>query len=155
MENKALIIKTIAILVVVAIITAGIVALSDKNKESITPNAEYTKSLSEEQMLEIKLEYELEGNKEEFVELYNNIEQTVAAKLLDGTVTTDSELKEEIERINNMFSTSNWDYLNLIYPSYWMGTWKLDNTGKLTFTFRNVGIKPNWVSEIEMKDYVK
>ena len=106
-------------------------------------------------MLSIKTQYEEEGNMEEFEDVFNNIEQAVAAKFLDGTVTSEEELKVEIDKINEMFKSSDWDYLELIYPSFWMGTWSLDSKGKLYFAFRDSKLTPNWVEDLEMKDYIK
>lgn len=144
----------LAAIIIIAVSILMLLGDKEDNKE-IIPNAENTDSLTSEQMLSIKSQYEEEGNKEEFEDVYNNIEQTVASKFLDGTVTSDEELKLEIDKINKMFKSSDWDYLELIYPSFWMGSWSLDAKGKLYFTFSHKEIKPNWVSELEMKDCIK
>jgi hypothetical protein len=145
------------ILAAIIIIAVSILMLSGDKKDSKTviPNAENTDSLTEEQMLSIKNQYEQEGNMEEFEDVFNNIEQAVAAKFLDGTITSYEQLKLEIDKVNKMFKSSDWDYLNIIYPSFWMGTWSLDSKGKLYFTFANKSLTPDWVKDIEMKDYVK
>ena len=147
----------IIILAAIIIIAVSILMLSgDKNtNKEIIPNAENTDKLTEEQMLSIKTQYEEEGNKEEFEDVFNNIEQAVAAKFLDGTVTSEEELKVEIDKINKMFKSSDWDYLEIIYPSFWMGSWSLDSKGKLYFTFANKSLTPDWVEDLEMKDCVK
>ena len=147
----------IIILAAIIIIAVSILMLSgDKNtNKEIIPDAENTASLTDEQMLSIKTQYEEEGNMEEFEDVFNNIEQAVAAKFLDGTVTSEEELKIEIDKINKMFKSSNWDYLDLIYPSFWMGNWSLDSKGKLYFTFRDSKLTPDWVEDLEMKDCVK
>ena len=147
----------IIILAAIIIIAVSILMLSgDKNtNKEIIPDAENTASLTDEQMLSIKTQYEEEGNMEEFEDVFNNIEQAVAAKFLDGTVTSEEELKIEIDKINKMFKSSDWDYLEIIYPSFWMGTWSLDSKGKLYFTFRDSKLTPDWVEDLEMKDCVK
>ncbi len=145
------------ILAAIIIIAVSILMLSGDKKETnnIIPNAENTETLTEEQMLSIKAQYEEEGNMEEFEDVYNNIEQTVASKFLDGSITSEEELKLEIDKINKMFESSDWDYLELIYPSFWMGEWSLDSKGKLYFTFANKSLTPNWVQDLEMKECVK
>lgn len=147
----------IIILAAIIIIAVSILMLSgykNSNKE-IIPNAEITENLTDEQMLSIKTQYEQEGNMEEFEDVFNKVEQAVAAKFLDGTITSDEELKLEIDKVNKMFKTSNWDYIDIIYPSFWMGTWSLDVKGKLYFTFKDSRLKPDWVEDLEIKDYVK
>ena len=145
------------ILAAIIIIAVSILMLlgGKKDNKTVIPNAENTASLTEEQMLSIKTQYEQEGIMEEFEDVFNNIEQAVAAKFLDGTITSDEQLKLEIDKVNKMFKSSDWDYLNIIYPSFWMGTWSLDSKGKLYFTFANKSLTPDWVKDIEMKDYVK
>lgn len=119
------------ILAAIIIIAVSILMLlgGKKDNKTVIPNAENTASLTEEQMLSIKTQYEQEGNMEEFEDVFNNIEQAVAAKFLDGTITSDEQLKLEIDKVNKMFKSSDWDYLNIIYPSFWMGTWSLDSKG--------------------------
>ena len=145
------------ILAAIIIIAVSILMLlgGKKDSKTVIPNAEITDNLTEEQMLSIKTQYEQEGNMEEFEDVFNNIEQAVAAKFLDGTITSDEQLKLEIDKVNKMFKSSDWDYLDIIYPSFWMGTWSLDSKGKLYFTFANKSLTPDWVKDIEMKDYVK
>ena len=159
----------IIILAAIIIIAVSILMLlgGKKDNKTVIPNAENTDNLTEEQMLSIKTQYEQEGNMEEFEreyefydmeefeDVFNNIEQAVAAKFLDGTITSDEQLKLEIDKVNKMFKSSDWDYLDIIYPSFWMGNWSLDSKGKLYFTFANKSLTPDWVKDIEMKDYVK
>ncbi len=152
-SNKFVIIILAAIIIIAVSI---LMLLGDKNSnKEIIPNAEITDSLTDEQMLSIKTQYEQEGNMEEFEEVFNNIEQAVAANFLDGTITSEEELKLEIDKVNKMFKSSDWDYLDIIYPSFWMGDWSLDSKGKLYFTFRDSRLKPDWVEDLEIKDYVK
>ncbi len=152
-SNKFVIIILAAIIIIAVSI---LMLLGDKeDNKTVIPNAENTDSLTEEQMLSIKAQYEQDGNMKEFEDVFNNIEQAVASKFLDGTITSDEELKLEIDKINKMFKSSDWDYLEIIYPSFWMGTWNLDSKGKLYFTFSHKSLTPNWVKDLEMKDCVK
>ncbi len=143
------------ILAAIIIIAVSILMLSGGKDEKNTFGIENTENLTEEQMLKIKEQYESKENKEEFERLYKNIEQTIAAKFLDGSITSDEELRLEIDKLNKMFKSSDWDYLELIYPSFWLGTWSLDSKGKLYFTFKSESLTPNWVKDLEMKDCIK
>ena len=155
MKEKAPIIIVIAILVAVIVTVTSIVVYSYNENKSIMPDATYDKELSETNLAKIKEQYEKEGASAEFEELYNKIELAVANKMLDGTVTSDNELKTEIEKINKMFKTEDWSYLNLEFPKYWMGTWSLDQTGKVYFTFDYEEIVPAWASSVEINEYIK
>lgn len=155
MNKKAPLMIIVAILVAVVITVISIVVpVADKEK-SVRPNAKYGKELSKENMAKIKSDYEREGVALEFESEYDKIELAVANKMLDGTVTSTSELENEITKINNMFKGDNWSYLHLEFPDYWMGTWSLDNTGKLYFTFDYEEIKPEWINTVKMKEYIK
>ena len=143
------------ILAAIIIIAVSILMLSGDKEEKNIYNIENTENLTEVQMQSIKEQYELKENKAEFEKLYKDIEQAVATKFLDGTITSDEQLNLEIDKVNKMFNSSDWDYLELIYPSFWLGTWSLDSKGKLYFTFKDSKLKPDWVEEIEIKEYVK
>jgi len=155
MKEKAPIIICIAILVAVVITVTSIVVRSYNENKSIMPDATYAKELSKTNLEKIKAQYERDGAASEFEEVYNNIELAVANKMLDGTVTSDSELKAEIEKINKMFKTDDWAYLGVEFPKYWMGTWSLDNTGKLYFAFDYEEIVPAWASDDKISEYIK
>lgn len=155
MNKKAPFIIGITILVAVIIAVISIVVPVADEEKSIKPDAKYSKEISKENMEKIKSKYEQDGVALEFESEYNEIELAVANKMLDGTVTSASELEEEITKINDMFKSYNWEYLNLEFPDYWMGTWSLDDTGKLYFKFEYEEIKPEWVKTVEMKDYIK
>ena len=93
--------------------------------------------------------------KDEFLKICKDIELAVTNRILDGTVTNDDELKGAINEINNILKTSNWEKLEITYPNYWMGSWKLNDEGKLEFTFKYDEIKPNWVKDEEVSKYIK
>ena len=155
MKEKAPIIIGIAILVAVVITVTSIVVRSYNENKSIMPDATYSKELSKTNLENIKKQYERDGVDSEFEEIYKKIELAVANKMLDGTVTSDSELKAEIVKLNNMFKTDDWSYLGVEFPKYWMGTWSLDDNAKLYFAFSYEEIKPVWTSNVEVSEYIK
>lgn len=141
------------ILAVIIIIAVSVVVCSYNKDKVIIPDNNITYELTDKNMESIKEQYNSETKKQEFITCYKDIELKVANKLLDGSVTKEEELKEEIDKINNMFKTQNWSYINYESTNYWMGTWMLDNTGKLSFTFKYEKIKPDWA--IDLKEYIK
>lgn len=155
MKEKAPIIIGITILVAVVITVTSIVVRSYNENKSIMPDATYERELSKTNLENIKKQYERDGVDSEFEELYKKIELAVANKMLDGTVTSESELQAKITKINNMFKTDDWSYLGVEFPKYWMGTWSLDEKAKLHFTFSYEEIKPVWTSNIEVSEYIK
>ncbi len=142
------------ILVAVIITAASIVASSYSKNKKLVPDATNKSSLNEKSIDNIKSEYETEKAKQDFLKQYEEIELAVANKFLDGSVVNEQQFKEKVELINKIFKTDSWEYLGLDYPKYWMGTWSVDSTGKLEFTFREE-VKPTWVSSLEIKDCIK
>ena len=155
MKEKAPLVIGITIVVAIIVIVTTIVVHSYNENKSIMPDATYNKELSETNMANIKIQYERDGAAAEFEEVYKKIELAVVNKLLDGTVTSEEELQTKISTLNDMFATSDWTYLGIEFPKYWMGTWSLDNTGKLYFTFSHEQIKPVWTENIEISEYIK
>ena len=39
-------------------------------------------------------------------------------------------------------------------PTYWNGTWSVDNKGKLKFKFSNKKIEPDWISDATVSNFV-
>ncbi len=155
MSKKAPLYIFYIILAVVILTAVGIVVRSYNKNKVIIPDSGISYELTKKNMETIKEQYNTNVKMEEFLNICKEIELKVANKLLDGTVTTDKELKEEIEKINKMFETSNWSYIDMEYVSYWMGNWHLDEDGKLTFTFKCEEIKPDWVINEGVNKYLK
>lgn len=152
-DNKPIYVFGIILIAIVSIAISVVAFQYNKNKP-IVPSKDIT-VVSSNDMLKVKTAYETEGKKQEFLELCSKIELAVANKLLDGTVTNDQELETTINKINNMFLTDDWSYIAIEANNYWMGNWKLDAKGALTFSFQNENIKPNWTQDEEIIKYVK
>ena len=144
----------VAILIAIVTIAISVVVSSyNENKPIVTDQD--IEVVSSNDMLKVKSAYEAEGKKEEFLGLCAKIELGVANKLLDGTVTNDSELKSAIEKINKVLLTDDWSYIGVEASSYWMGKWELTGSGAVTFTFRDSNLKPNWAKDEDVKQYIK
>ena len=145
----------VIILVAVLVVAISIVVRSYNKAKSITPDVNYLRTLTIEDMEKIKMQYSTEDKKQEFLDICSKIELTVANMFLDGSVTNKEELKTKVNNINQILASKNWDDLGMEFPNYWMGTWNLDDNGKLTFTFNNEGIKPEWTKDIDVSKYIK
>ncbi len=144
----------VAILIAIVTIAISVVVSSYNENKPIVPDQDI-EVVSSNDMLKVKSAYEAEGKKEEFLGLCAKIELGVANKLLDGTVTNDSELKSAIEKINKVLLTDDWSYIGVEASSYWMGKWELTGSGAVTFTFRDSNLKPNWAKDEDVKQYIK
>lgn len=153
LKNKPIYIFAIILIAVLVIAISVVVSQYNKNKPIVPNKAIQVVSSNDAQ--KIKNAYETEGKKEEFLSLCERIELAVANKLLDGTVTNDGELAQAITKINSVLKSDDWSYLSLESSSYWMGEWKLDSKGTLTFTFQNSDMKPSWTKDEDVKMYIK
>jgi len=153
-KNKPIILF-ITILMAIVAIAIGIVVLVYNQNKPMVPNVNYTDELSVSAMSKLKEQYSNDEKKEEFLSLCEEIELAVANKLLDGSVTNDEELTSQITKINGMFLTKDWTYLGLEFPTYWMGTWSLDASGILKFSFNSEELKPSWVTDKDIVKYIK
>lgn len=155
MSKKAPIYIFYIILAVVIITAVGIVACSYNKNKIVVPDNNISYELTKKNMESIKEQYNTETKAEEFLKFCEELELNVTNKLLDGTVTTNEELEEEINKINLMFKTTDWSYIDFNYEDYWMGSWQLDENGMLTFEFKYEEIKPDWVNNENIKIYIK
>ncbi len=153
LKNKPVLIFITILIAVIIIAISVVVSVYNKNKLVVPDNS--IGVVSSNDMLKIKTAYEAEGKKQDFLNLCGDIELAVANKLLDGTVTNDEELSGAIENINKVLETNDWSYLSLEASNYWMGKWKLDSKGALTFTFKDSNIKPNWADDADAKKYIR
>lgn len=153
LKDKTIYIFAAILVAVVTIAISVVVSVYNENKP-IVPNQDI-EVISSNDMLKVKSAYETEGKKQEFLDLCSKIELGVANRLLDGTVTNDDELKAAIEKINKVLLTEDWSYIGVEASTYWMGKWALNDSGAITFTFRDSNLKPNWASDQDVKQYIK
>lgn len=152
-KNKPIYIFAVILIAIVSIAISVVVLAYNKDKPVIPDK--YIEVLSSNDMSKIKSAYEVEGKKEDFLNLCASIELAVANKLLDGSVTNEQELAVAIEKINNVLVSNDWSYLAIDESTYWMGKWQLDTNGALAFTFQEEDIKPNWAQDEDVKKYIK
>ena len=152
-KNKPIYIFAVILIAIVSIAISVVVLAYNKDKPIIPDK--YIEVLSSNDMAKIKVAYDNDEKKQEFLKLCTSIELAVANKLLDGSVTNNQELAVAIGKINNVLVSNDWSYLGIDETTYWMGKWQLDTNGALSFTFQEDGIKPNWIQDEEVKKYIK
>lgn len=153
LKNKPIYIFAVILIAIVTIAISVVVSVYNKNKP-IVPD-KYIEVVSSNDMAKVKIAYEAEGKKQEFLDLCSKIELAVANKLLDGTVTNDEELAAAISEINKVLLTDDWSCLGIDSSTYWMGKWELDSKGVVTFKFQDENMKPDWAQDEDAKKYIK
>ena len=143
------------ILIAVLSIAIGIVVSKYNEDKPVEPNINLIGAMSFNDMTKIKEKYEDEEKKQEFLALAKKIELAVANRLLDGTVTNNEELSQSINEINIVLKESDWSSLSLDYPTYWIGTWEVNEKGAISFKFADNNIKPSWADDEQVKNYIK
>lgn len=151
-KNKPIYIFAAILIAIVTIAISVVVSVYNKNKP-IVPD-KYIEVTSSNDMSKIKIAYEADGKKQEFLDLCSKIELAVANRLLDGTVTNEQELALAISKINDVLKTDDWSYLGLEASTYWMGNWWLDSKGAVKFTFKENNMKPDWAQDEDAKVYI-
>jgi len=150
--NLNVLVRNIIILVV--LIAAIIVIICVPNSGEFSPDVTESKYKSEKNAEELKLKYEEEGNKEKFLTDISNIQNAVSMALLNDEIVNDEQLKTRIDEINKVLKKDDWSMLNIDIPTFWVGTWSVDNAGTVRFTFVNKKCIPNWANDEDAKVHI-
>jgi len=143
--NLNVLVRNIIILVV--LIAAIIVIICVPNSGEFSPDVTESKYKSEKNAEELKLKYEEDGNKEKFLADISNIQNAVSMALLNDEIVNESQLKTRIKEINKVLKKDDWSMLNIDVPTFWVGTWSVDSTGTVKFTFINDKCIPEWAND--------
>ena len=150
--NLNVLVRNIIILVI--LIAAVIVIICVPNSGEFSPDVTESKYKSEKNAEELKLKYEEAGNKEKFLTDISNIQNAVSMALLNDEIVNDSQLKTRIKEINKVLKKDDWSMLNISIPTFWVGTWSVDSTGTVRFTFVNDECIPNWANDEDAKVHI-
>lgn len=144
-RNIILLVVLIAIIILVIFIPKSGTFSPDvtKNKYKVQDNAE-----------ELKLTYEKDGNKEKFLTDVSNIQNAVSMALLSDEIVNETELNKRIEEINKVLKKEDWSMLDIDIPTFWIGTWSVDETGTVKFTFINNKCIPSWANDEDAKVHI-
>lgn len=142
------------IIIFVILVAAVIVIISVPNSGEFSPDVTENRYKSEKNAEELKLKYEEEGNKEKFLTDISNIQNAVSMALLNDEIVNEEQLKARIKEINKVLKKEDWSMLNIDIPKFWVGTWSIDNTGTVKFTFVNDKCIPAWATDEDAKVHI-
>lgn len=144
-RNIILLVVLIAVIILVIFVPKSGTFSPDvtKNKYKVQDNAE-----------ELKLTYEKAGNKEKFLTDVSNIQNAVSMALLSDEIVNETELNKRIEEINKVLKKEDWSMLDIDIPTFWIGTWSVDKTGTVKFTFINDKCIPSWANDEDAKVHI-
>lgn len=118
-------------------------------------NSTESKYSSTKNSQELKLSYEVDGKKEEFLVEASEIQNAVSMEILNSNVVDNASLKTKIKEINKELTKDTWTTFNMDKPAFWVGTWKVESDGSVKFQFINKKVEPNWVTDEDAVSYVK
>lgn len=150
--NLNVLVRNIIILIV--LIAAIIVIICVPNSGKFSPDVTESKYKSEKNAEELKLKYEEEGNKERFLADISNIQNAVSMALLNDEIVNEDQLKTRINEINKVLKKEDWSMLNIDIPTFWVGTWSVDDKGTVKFTFVNDKCIPSWANDEDAKVHI-
>ena len=150
--NLNVLVRNIIILVV--LVAAIILVICIPNSGEFSPDVTKSRYKSESNAEELKLTYEMEGNKEKFLADISNIQNAVSMALLNDEIVNDAQLKERISEINKVLKKDDWSMLNIDIATFWVGTWSVDGSGTVKFTFVNDKCVPNWANDEDAKVHI-
>ena len=150
--NLNVLVRNIIILVV--LIAAVILVICIPNSGEFSPDVTKSRYKSESNAEELKVTYEMEGNKEKFLADISNIQNAVSMALLNDEIVNDAQLKERISEINKVLKKDDWSMLNIDIPTFWVGTWSVDASGTVKFTFVNDKCIPDWAHDEDAKVHI-
>lgn len=143
--NLNVLVRNILIVIVFSAIVILFIYVPDSGE--FNPDVNKSRYRSEKNADELKAVYEEEGNKEKFLDDVSKIQTAVSMALLNNDVVDDKTMKSRVQDINKEMKKDKWDLLGIEIPSFWVGTWSVDNMGTVKFTFLNKASIPNWASD--------
>lgn len=139
---------------IVAIVSLIIVIIACNKKIEISEVTEISKINANKHYKEILKEYEKEESKQKFLEDYNNIQDKVALYIINNSTMDEASFSNLILQINEFLSVNDFEKIELDVPTFWNGSWNVDNRGKVKFRFDNKKIEPSWIEDEDVKGII-
>ncbi len=98
--------------------------------------------------------YSTDGNKDKFVQEYNNIQSAIGIYIMNNSTQEDDSFQNIIKKIKTYISKSEWDKLEVEEPVYFAGTYSIDDSGVLKFKFDSKKIEPTWINDQDVTNMV-
>lgn len=104
---------------------------------------------------ELKEQYNKEGQKNKFIEEYDNIQNKIGSYIILNSTTDESSFNSLVNSINEYIINGNWEKLELTKPTYFSGKYIVNNNGILKFKFSSKQIEPNWITDEDINTKIE
>ena len=150
--NVNIVVRNVIILIVAVAILLFIILVP--NSGEFSPNVNKSRYRSDKNAEQLKLVYEEEGNKEKFLSDVKTIQNAVSMAILNDNVVDAATMESKVNELNKELKQNKWKTLNIEVPTFWVGTWSVDNSGSVKFTFLNKDSIPSWVEDSDVKNHI-
>ena len=82
------------------------------------------------------------------------IQEKIGMYIINNSTLDDTSFENLISKLNENLADNNFSIIGMDNPTYWNGTWSVDNKGKLKFKFSNKKIEPDWISDATVSNFV-
>ena len=151
LDRKKFLIFVFSIVVIISVI---IIVVSLNKKIEINDSTDISKLNATKYCTEIKSEYNKDENKNKFIDDCNKIQEKIGMYIINNSTLDDTSFENLISKLNENLSDNNFLIIEMDNPTYWNGTWSVDNKGKLKFKFSNKKIEPDWISDVTVSNFV-
>lgn len=142
------------ILIVIIFVAIVILFIYVPESGEFNPDVSKSRYRSEKNAEELKAVYEEDGNKEKFLDDVTKIQNAVSMALLNNNVVDEKTMDSRVEDLNKELKKDRWDLLGIEVPTFWVGTWSVDSTGTVKFTFLNKASIPSWGNDEDAKAHL-
>lgn len=149
---RAIIVCSIIIIILIALVS---IVISVKNADTFKfPDNTKAKYLNEKNSGKIRLVYNSNEKKEQFLNLAKDIEIRTVNYYIN-TITPKKSLEVVISNMNKEFSKKEWTLIDMKKPKEWIGSWSADKkNGDVKFKFLNKKMEPNWIDDKDVIKYI-
>lgn len=151
LDRKKFLIFVFSIVVIISVI---IIVVSLNKKIEINDSTDISKLNATKYCTEIKSEYNKDENKNKFIDDCNKIQEKIGMYIINNSTLDDTSFENLISKLNENLADNNFLIIEMDNPTYWNGTWSVDNKGKLKFKFSNKKIEPDWISDVTVSNFV-
>ena len=151
LDRKKFLIIVFSIVVIISVI---IIVVSLNKKIEINDSTDISKLNATKYCTEIKSEYNKDENKNKFIDDCNKIQEKIGMYIINNSTLDDTSFENLILKLNENLADNNFSIIEMESPTYWNGTWSVDNKGKLKFKFSSKKIEPNWISDVTVSNFV-
>ena len=149
-RKKFLLFVTIFVIIIAIIII--IIALN-KNVEinEATDISNLNASKYYDQIFEM---YNSDESKDKFIIEYNNIQNQIGMYIINNSTKESDSFNSLVNNVNKKLEKKEFKSFEVENPTFWNGTWSVDEKAKLKFKFENKKIEPDWINDKEVEGMI-